>query len=71
MVECWTDVESFAAVEVLRFSRGRLVMDYDWTAHGTNGCGVEVEGPIVVLSGRHGRGNVGLAKEIQGELCLG
>ena len=71
MVECWTYVEDFAAAEVLRFSRGGLVVDYDWTPHGTNGCGIEVEGPIVVLPGRHGRENVGLAKEIQVKLCLG
>ena len=71
VVECWTDVEAFAAAEVPIFSRGRLVVDYDWTPHGTDGCGIKVEGPIVVLPGRHGRGNVGLAKEIQGELCLG
>ena len=58
-------------MEVPIFSLGRLVVDYDWTPHGTNGCRIEVEGPIVVLPGRHGKGNVGLAKEIQGELCLG
>ena len=46
-------------------------MDYDWTPHGTNGCGIKVEWPIVVFPGRHGQGNVGLEKEIQGELCLG
>ena len=46
-------------------------MDDDWTSHGTDGCGIEVEGPIVIFPGRHGRGNVGFAKEIQGELCSG
>ena len=46
-------------------------MDYDWTYHGTDGCGIEVKGTIVVSLGRHGQGNVGLAKEIQGELCSG
>ena len=71
VVEFWTNVEAFAAAEVLRLSRGWLFVDYDWTPHGTDGCGIEVEGPIVVLPGRHGRGNVGFAKEIQGELCLG
>ena len=71
MVECWTNVEAFAATEVPIFSRGRLVVDYDWTPHGTDGCGIGVEGSIVVLLGRHGQVNVVLAKEIQGELCLG
>ena len=46
-------------------------MDYDWTPHGTDGCGIEFEGAIVVFLGRHGQVNVVLAKEIQGELCLG
>ena len=71
MVECWTDVEAFAAAEVPIFSCGRLVMDYDWTPHGTYGFGIKVEVPIVFLPGRHGQGNVGLTKDIQGELCLG
>ena len=62
VVECWTYVEAFAAVEVPRFSRGGLVVDYDWTPHGTDGCGIKIEGPIVVLPGRHGRGNVGFGK---------
>ena len=53
MVECWTDVEAFAAAEVPRFSRGWLVVDYYWTPHGEDGCGITVEGSIVVLSGRH------------------
>ena len=46
-------------------------MDDDWTPHNTDVCGIEAEGPIVVLLGRNGRGNVGLEKEIQGNLCLG
>ena len=46
-------------------------MDDYWTPHGTDGCGIEVERTSVIFSGRNGRGNVGLAKEIQGELCLG
>ena len=71
MVEFWTNVEAFASAEVPIFPSGWLVVDHDWKPHGTNGCGIEVEGPIVVLPGRHGRGNVGLAKEIQGEICLG
>ena len=29
VVECWTDVEAFAAAEVPRFSCGGLVVDYD------------------------------------------
>ena len=33
MVECWTNVEAFAATEVPRSSRGWLVVDYDWTPH--------------------------------------
>ena len=71
LIECWPYIEAFAAVEVPIFSSGGLVVDDDLTPHGTDGCGIEVEGPIVVLPGRHGQGNIGLAKEIQGELCLG
>ena len=71
VIECRTNVEAFAAAEIPRFSCGGLVVYYDWKPHGTNGCDIEVEGTIVVFPGRHGRGNVGLAKEIQGELCLG
>ena len=58
VVECWTNVEAFASVEVPRFSRGWIVVDYDWTPHGTNGCGIEVERTIVVLPDQHGQGNV-------------
>ena len=50
MVECWTDVEAFSAAEIPIFSCGGLVVDYDWTPYGTNGCGIEVERPIVVIS---------------------
>ena len=71
VIECWPDVEAFAAVEVPRFSCGGLVVDYDWKPHGTNGCGIKVEGTIVVFPGRHRRVNVGLAKNIQGVLCFG
>ena len=71
VVECWTDAEAFADVEVPRSYRGWIVVDYDWTPHGDDGCGIEVEGSIVVIPGQHLRGNVGLAKEIQGYLCLG
>ena len=71
VVECWTDVEAFAAAEVPRSSRGCLVVDYDWTPHGDDGHGIEVEGSILVLPGQHLQGNVGLAKDIQGEIFLG
>ena len=53
VVECWTDVEAFAAAEVPRSSRGWLVVDYDWTPHGADGCGIKVEGSIVVFPVRH------------------
>ena len=53
MVECWTNVEAIAAAEVPISSRGWLVVDYDWTPHGADGCGIEVEGSIVVLLGQH------------------
>ena len=53
VVECWTDVEAFAAAEVPRYSRGWLVVDYDCIPHGSDGCGIKVEGSIVVLPGRH------------------
>ena len=42
VVECWTDGEAFVDAEVPRFSCGGIVVDYDWTPHGTDGCGVEV-----------------------------
>ena len=71
VIEFWPDVEAFAAAEVPRFSSGGLVVDDDWTPHGTDGCGIEFEGPILVFAGRHGRVNVGLEKEIQGKLYLG
>ena len=71
VVECWTNIKAFAAAEVPRFSCGRLVVYDEWTSHGNNGCGIEDEGTIVVFPGRHGLVNVGLAKEIQGNLCLG
>ena len=71
VVEGWTKVEAFAAAEVPIFSCGGLVVDYDWTLHGNNGCGIEFEGPILVLPVQHGRGNVGLEKYIQDKLCLG
>ena len=66
VVECWTNVEAFAAAEVPQFSYRRIFVDYDWTPHGTDGCGIEVEGPIVVLPDRYGQENVRLVKEIQG-----
>ena len=53
VVECWTVVEAFAAAEVPRYSHGWLVVDYDWTTHGEDGCGIEFEGSIVVLPRRH------------------
>ena len=53
VVECWNDVEAFADAEVPRSSRGWLVVDYDWTPHGADGRGIEVEGSIIVLPGRH------------------
>ena len=71
VIECWPYVEDFAAAEVPIFSSGGLVVYDDWTPRGTDGCGIEVEGPILVFPSRHEQGNVGLAKEIQGELCLG
>ena len=71
MIECWPYIEAFAVVEVPRFSSGGLVVDDDWKPHGTNGCVIEVEGPVVVFPGRRGQGNVGLAKGIHSELCLG
>ena len=71
VIECWLYVEALAAAEVPQFSGGGIVVDDDWTIHGTDGCDIEVEGNTLVFPGRHGRGNVGLEKEIQGELCLG
>ena len=68
VIECWPYVEAFAAAEVPRFFSGGIVVDDYWTPHGTDECGIEVEGPIVVLPGRYVRGNVGLAKGIQGDI---
>ena len=62
VIECCPDVEAFSAAEVPRFSSGGLVVYYDWTPHGNDWCGIEVEGPIVVFPGPHGQGNAGLAK---------
>ena len=53
VVEYWTDVEAFAAAEVPRYSRGWFVVDYDWTPHGDDGCGIKVEGFIVVFLVQH------------------
>ena len=52
VVKFWTDVEAFAAEEVPIYSRGWIVVDYDWTPHGADGCFIGVEGSIVVLPGR-------------------
>ena len=46
-------------------------MYYDRAAHGSHGGGVEVKRAVVVFPDRDGRYNVGLAKEVQGEFCLG
>ena len=51
VVECWTNVEAFAAAEVPRFSCGCIVVDYDWTPHGTDGqCWIgEVDSRLVLF----------------------
>ena len=49
VVECWTDVEAFVAVEVPRSSLGFIVVYYYWTPHGDDGCGIKVEGSILFL----------------------
>ena len=51
VIECWPYIEAFADVEVPRFSSGGIVVDDDWAPHGTYGCGIEVEGPIIVFPG--------------------
>ena len=71
VVECGADVEALAAAEVPRPTCSWIVMDYDRAAHGSHGGGVEVKRAVVVFPGRDGRCNVGLAKEVQGEFCLG
>ena len=74
VVECRADFESLAAAEVPRLTCSWRVMDYDRAshgAHGSHGGGVEVKQAVVVFPGRDGRCNVGLAKEVHGELCLG
>ena len=71
VVECRADVKTLAAAEVPRPTCSWLVMYYDRSAHGSHGGGVEVKRAVVVFPGRDGRFNVGLAKEVQGEFCLG
>ena len=71
VVECGADVEDLAAAEVPRPTCSWLVIDYDRAAHGSHGGDVEVKRAVVVFPGRYGRCNVGLAKEVQGEFCLG
>ena len=45
-------------------------MDDDQAANWTNGGGVEVEGAVEVLPGRHVRDKGGLAEEVQVEFGL-
>ena len=71
VVECGSNVEALATAEVPRPRCSWLVMDYDRAAHGSHGGGVEVKRAVVVFPGRDGRCNIGLAKEVQGEFCLG
>ena len=71
MVKCRANVEALAATEVLISTCSLLVMDYDRAAHGYPGGGIKVKMAIVVFPGRNGKGDVGLAKEVQGEFCLG
>ena len=51
VADFWTDVGAFAAKEVPISSCGWLFLDYYWTPHGADGCGIKVEGSIVVLPG--------------------
>ena len=71
VVECGDGVESLAAAEVPRPTCSWLVMDYDRAAHGAHGGGIEIKRSVVVFPGKNRRCNVGLAKEVQGEFCLG
>ena len=66
VVECRADAESLAATEVSRPLHSWLVVYYDRAAHGAHGGGIEVNMAVVVFPGQYGRGNVGLAKEVQG-----
>ena len=67
VVECGADAESPAAAEVPRPLRGWFAVDYDRAAHGAHGSCIEVNRAVVVFPGRDGRGNDGMAKEVQGE----
>ena len=71
VVECGANVESLTAAEVPRPTCSWIVMDYDRAAYGAHGGGIEIKRAVVVVPGRNGRCNVGLAKEFHGELCLG
>ena len=46
VVECWNDVEDFAAAEFPRSSCGWFVVDYDWTPMGTMGVASKLKGPL-------------------------
>ena len=70
LVECGADAESLAAASFPKPPHRWLDVDYDWAAHGAHGSCIEVKRAVVVFPGRNGRGNVGLAKEVQGEFCL-
>lgn len=47
-----------------------FVVDHYRATNGANGCGINVEGTIVVFPSTHGRGDGGLVETVKSELCL-
>ena len=71
VVESGSNVETRASVESPGELHGGFVVDDDWTSHGAQRGGIVVEGSMEVFPGRKGRGEGGLAEEVEGEFCLG
>ena len=64
VLEGGANCEAFAAAVVPQTMVAGFGVDDNGRAERGDGCGVEVEGAVEVLLGGHGRGNVGLAKEV-------
>lgn len=71
MKEGGADAEAFASAEVPGVAGGCFVVDKHWASYGTERCGVVVEWSIEGFPRGGGGSEGGLAKEIEGEFCLG
>ena len=71
VIEGGSNVEAIAAVKGPGLACAGFVVDEDWAANGADGSGVKVDGSVVGFPGGHFRGQGGLAKEVEGEFCLG